>query len=120
MLLRQRARVRALVVLLSVAVCGGALNWGHVGGDDPGCAPTLVQHNHSAHRFTTDSQAPVSQDQHCNLCHLLRLLHTAIPTESLLASNVSQLEARRAADSAPATVISNFDIPSRAPPAAAF
>jgi hypothetical protein len=118
--LRRCARTRALVVLLSVAVCGAALNWGHEGGDDPGCAPALVQHDHAAHRFTPDRQPPVPQDQHCNLCHLLRLLHTAIPAESLLASNVSQFEARRAADSAPAIVTSNFDIPSRAPPAAAL
>src|SRR5579872_7146468 len=101
----RRLYPRALAVLLSIAVCGGALNWGHVGGDDPDCAPQLVQHNHAAHRFTAERRAPAPPDEHCTLCHLLRLLHTALPTESLVASNVSQFEARRAADSALATAL---------------
>lgn len=118
MLLRQRARARTLAVLLSVAVCGGTLNWGHVGGDDRACAPGLVQHDHSAHRIIAQTQVAASQGEHCNLCHLLRLLHTALPTESLLASNVSTIEARRAVDGALAAAILNFHVPSRAPPAA--
>lgn len=113
-MLRQRAR--ALAVLLSIAVCGGALNWAHVGGDDPGCAPQLVQHDHSAHRFTADRHTPASPDEHCNLCHLLRLLHTALPTESLLASNVSTVAAGQPVENALAAAILNFQLPSRAPP----
>ena len=116
-LLRRRMRAQTLALLLSVVVCGGALNWGHIGGDDPGCAPQLIQHDHFAHRFTAAGQTPASQDDHCTLCHLLRLLHTAVPTESLLAGNVSPIEARRAADTKVAPALFDSAVPSRAPPA---
>jgi hypothetical protein len=118
--LRQRLLTRAFAVLLSIVTGGGALNWGHVGGDDPGCAPQLVQHDHSAHRFSAERQAPESQDDHCTLCHLLRLMCTALPTKSLVASHVSQVETRRSVESAIAAASFNLHVPSRAPPTAAL
>ena len=115
--LHRRLSARAFALLLSVAVCGGALNWGHAGGDDPECAPQIVQHDHEAHRFTVDTQRTGSQDDHCNLCHLLRLMHTALPTGSLLDNRVSPLGTRRIIDSGFIPSIFNLTIPSRAPPA---
>ena len=43
--LHRRLYARVFALLLSVAVCGGTLNWGHAGGDDPECAPQIVQHD---------------------------------------------------------------------------
>ncbi|HZR23904.1 MAG TPA: hypothetical protein VFA59_09980 [Vicinamibacterales bacterium] len=117
---RQRLCARAFALLLSVAVCGGTLNWGHAGGDDPECEPQLVQHDHTAHRFTAETQQTGSQDEHCNLCHLLRLLQSALPSGSLLNNRVSPLDTRRIADSDLVTPIVSVTIQSRAPPAASL
>jgi len=114
--LHRRLYARVFALLLSVAVCGGTLNWGHAGGDDPECAPQLVQHDHAAHRFSADTRSSRSPDEHCNLCHLLRLLHTALPSGSLLDSRVAPAEARRIVDSDLVTSIFSVTIPSRAPP----
>jgi hypothetical protein len=114
----RRLHSRALALLLSFAVCGGALNWGHIGGDDPDCAPQLVQHNHAAHRFTAASQTSSPQDQHCNLCHLLRVLHTAVSNGSLLDSRVATMESRFVLDSRLVTSLFSVAVPSRAPPLA--
>jgi hypothetical protein len=64
-------------MMLALLVCGSALDWGHVGGDDRDCDIVLVHHDHSAHRFST---APVSSptSDHCFVCHSLRLLHHAV------------------------------------------
>ncbi len=113
----RRLYPRALALLLSVAVCGGALNWGHVGGDDPDCAPQLVQHNHAAHRLTSTSRTTSPQDEHCNLCHLLRLLHTAVSGGSLLDSRVAVVESRPMIDRRLVPSIFSVVVPSRAPPA---
>ena len=115
--LHRRVCTRAFALLLSIAVCGGTLNWGHAGGDDPDCAPQLVQHDHAAHRFKAETHRTGSQDEHCNLCHLLRLLHTALPSGSLLDNRVSPVETRRVVDSGLITSIFTITIPSRAPPA---
>ncbi|HEY7291720.1 MAG TPA: hypothetical protein VH583_17920 [Vicinamibacterales bacterium] len=115
--LHRRLCGRVLALLLSVVVCSGTLNWGHAGGDDPECAPELVQHDHAAHRFTANTLLTGSQDEHCTLCHLLRLLHTALPSGSLLDSRVASLETRRIIDSGLVTSICSITIPSRAPPA---
>ena len=118
--LHRRFSARAFALLLSIAVCGGTLNWGHAGGDDPDCAPQFVQHDHAAHRFTADTHPTGSPDEHCNLCHLLRLLHTALPSGSLLDNRVSPLETRRVVDSGLITSIFTVTLPSRAPPAASL
>ncbi len=118
--LHRRLIPRALALLLSIVVCGGSLNWGHAGGDDPDCAPQLVQHDHAAHRFRADTHRTTAQDEHCTLCHLLRLLHTALPSGSLLDSRVSPIETRRMVDSGLVTSIFSVTLPSRAPPAASL
>lgn len=118
--LHRRLGERIFVLLLSVAICGGTLNWGHAGGDDPECAPQFVQHDHAAHRFRADTQPTGPQDEHCTLCHLLRSLHSALPTGSLLDNRVSPIEARRIVDSGFVTSIFTVTVPSRAPPAASL
>ena len=116
----RRARARMVAALLSVSVCGGALNWGHFGGDDPGCTPTLVQHDESAHRFTSRTQTPTSSSDHCTLCHFFRLLHTALSSKFLAAGAASHVGARCAPKRLFAPAIFALNVPSRAPPAAAF
>lgn len=118
--LHRRLFPRALALLLTVVVCGGSLNWGHAGGDDPDCAPQLVQHDHAAHRFRAATSPTAPQDEHCTLCHLLRLLHTALPGGSLLDGRVSPVELRRMVDSGLVTSIFVVTLPSRAPPAASL
>jgi hypothetical protein len=74
---RYRCLTRAIASLLALLVCGSALGWGHVGGDDRDCDIVVVPHDHSAHRL---SNAPVSSplDDHCFVCHSLRSLHHAV------------------------------------------
>jgi hypothetical protein len=59
-------------------VCGGALNWGHLGGDDPEDEPLLVLHDHAAHRFGATPSHSSQSVEHCYLCHSLRLFHTML------------------------------------------
>jgi hypothetical protein len=75
--IRDRFVTRAVATLLALLVCGSALNWGHAGGDDRDYDIVVVHHDHNAHRFST---APVSSptDDHCYICHSLRLLHHAV------------------------------------------
>jgi hypothetical protein len=74
---RDRFLTRAVAAILSLLVCGTALDWGHAGGDDRDCDIVVVQHDHNAHRIST---APVNSptDDHCYICHSLRLLHHAV------------------------------------------
>jgi hypothetical protein len=69
---------RALAALLAVVVCGGGLNWGHAGGDDPDCDSTQVVHDHAAHRFTSAPSHSTQPTDHCYICHSLRLFHTSL------------------------------------------
>ena len=69
---------RALAAVLAVVLCGGALNWGHAGGDDPDCDSTPVVHDHAAHRFSSAPSHSTQPGDHCYICHSLRLLHTAL------------------------------------------
>ena len=69
---------RALAAALAVVVCGGAVNWGHPGGDDPDCDFSLVVHDHAAHRFTSSPSHSTQPADHCYICHSLRLLHTSL------------------------------------------
>jgi hypothetical protein len=75
---RHRFLTRALAVALAAVICGGALDWGHAGGDDPDCSPALVHHDHSAHRSAPAPSQPSQPGDHCYLCHSLQLLHTAL------------------------------------------
>jgi hypothetical protein len=75
---RNRFLTRGLAAALAVIVCGGALNWGHAGGDDPDCNPVLVRHDHAAHRFAAAPSHSSQPPDHCYICHSLRLLHTSL------------------------------------------
>jgi hypothetical protein len=66
-----------LVMLGSVPVAVTALV--HDDGDDPDCQPSLVLHDHSAHRIGTARTTPVPQGQHCVVCHWLQSLQTTTP-----------------------------------------
>jgi hypothetical protein len=69
---------RGLAAALTLVVCSGALDWGHVGGDDPDCGGALVHHDHAAHRFRGAPSSLPQQAGHCYICHSLRLLHAAL------------------------------------------
>ena len=75
---RSRVLNRALSALLAFVVCGGALNWGHTGGDDPDCDLTPVVHDHNAHRFRAAPSHPTQSAEHCYICHSLRLLSNSL------------------------------------------
>ena len=69
---------RGLAAALALVVCGGALDWGHVGGDDPDCSVALIQSDHTAPRFHIATSGQSQPTGHCYLCHALWLLHTAL------------------------------------------
>src|ERR1700716_64062 len=75
---RSRLLHRGLAAVLVALVGGGALNWGHAGGDDPDCDSAPVVHDHAAHRFTATPSHSTQPPDHCYLCHSLRLLHTSL------------------------------------------
>ncbi|HEX7796251.1 MAG TPA: hypothetical protein VF456_17940 [Vicinamibacterales bacterium] len=81
--LRAAAGARCFAALLAVFVFAGAADWGHVAWDDPACDPAPVRHDHSAHRFTTETTDSQPSDGHCYLCHSLRLLHTGLTVRSV-------------------------------------
>jgi hypothetical protein len=86
---RRRLLSRGLAALLTLIVCGGTLDWGHAGGDDPDCNPVLVHHDHSAHHFSAQPPYSSPAPEHCYICHSLRLLHsTLIPTGARVADTV--------------------------------
>jgi hypothetical protein len=75
---RNRFLSRSVAAFLAALVCGGALNWGHIGGDDRDCDVAVVtHHDHSAHRLST-APGNSSSNDHCYICHSLRLLHQAV------------------------------------------
>jgi hypothetical protein len=79
---RNRFLSRTLAAAFAVLVCGGAVDWGHLGGDDRDCDIVVVkQHDHAAHRFSTEPASSSSTD-HCYICHSLRLLHQAVTRRS--------------------------------------
>src|SRR5262249_24029113 len=74
---RKRPVSRTITALLAFLVCGGAVDWGHIGGDDPDCKVVVVHHDHAAHRLSATALSSSTGD-HCYICHSLRLLHTAL------------------------------------------
>jgi hypothetical protein len=119
MLFRRHLRIQAVAVLLTVAVCGGTVDWGHAGWDDPGCNPVLVQHDHAAHRVMPGARGTRGDSDHCTLCHLLRTFHIALSAESLRAHVVLSAAPRSPFDSPSVIALSALSLPSRAPPALA-
>ena len=108
---------RALAAVLAIIVCGGALNWGHAGGDDPDCDSTPVVHDHNAHRFTSAPSHSTPPADHCYICHSLRLLHTSLVARG--PRIVAATQSTQLGQVAPLAVInaSGVVFSSRAPPA---
>jgi hypothetical protein len=107
---------RGLAAALTLVVCSGALDWGHVGGDDPDCGGALVHHDHAAHRFRDAPSNLPRPAGHCYICHSLRLLHAALKArEGRVVLGLRSTQYRHfdglVARSAPALALS-----SRAPP----
>ena len=70
---------RSIAAVFAAIVCGGAVDWGHVGGDDRDCDVIVVQrHDHTAHRLSTAPVNRPSSNDHCYICHSLRLLHQVV------------------------------------------
>ena len=69
-----------LVMLGSVPIAVGALAYDD--NDDAICQPTLVLHDHSAHRIGAKPAAAIPDPQHCVLCHWLQSLHTTLARTS--------------------------------------
>ena len=76
--MRNHFFIRTVAALVSLLVCGGAVDWGHLGGDDADCDLVVVPHDHGAHRFTANPTGGTSVPEHCYICHSLRLLHAAV------------------------------------------
>jgi hypothetical protein len=112
---RALALFALLVMLGSVPVAVTALV--HDDTDDTICQPSLVLHDHSAHRIGGAHSTTIPISQHCVVCHWLQSLQTvladsshAIPSSDVHRLVTSALPAgdRRAAS----------DLPARAPPRA--
>lgn len=116
-LFRRVVRTHVLAVLLAAVVAGGAMDWAHAGWDDPGCDPLPVQHDHSAHRFTADTRTPTAPSDHCALCHLLRLFHSALSAQLLTPHVAMSAEAGRSFNSGQIVQLFSARVSSRAPPA---
>jgi hypothetical protein len=107
---------RALAALLAFVVCGGALDWGHGGGDDRACDPTPVVHDHNAHRFSSAPSQSTPPAEHCYICHSLRLLYTSLVARGARvgAATQSKLFVPLTALAVPSA--SSVPVSSRAPP----
>jgi hypothetical protein len=114
---RSRFLARGLAAVLAVIVGGGALNWGHIGGDDPDCDPVLVLHDHNAHRFGTSAAHSPQPVEHCYLCHSLRLLHTMVVARGARAAVTVQSTLFRQFEGVVAFSAFGTARSSRAPPA---
>jgi hypothetical protein len=113
---RRIVSAHTVVALVALIVCAGAGDLIHSGGDDPLCAPVLVQHDASAHRFTAGDPAGQAPASHCPLCHLLHLLHTALSAHPRAAATSVTVEVRWLGDRPVAVALVTTSVPSRAPP----
>lgn len=117
MLLRRHARARTLAVLLAAVVWGAAVDWGHGGWDDPACnASTPIGTSQSPRGFTASPANPASSATHCDLCHLLRLLHNALSLKAPQAGFATSVAAVGPTDSVVPTRLLSPHVSSRAPP----
>jgi hypothetical protein len=112
---RAFALVALLVMLGSVPVAFTAIV--HDDADDTICQPSLVLHDHGAHRIGAARGTTVPESQHCAVCHWLQSLQTVLvhASHAILSSNVSHLafSAPPACDRCAAGTL-----PARAPPRA--
>lgn len=113
---RNRFLARFLTALLAVIVCGGALDWGHIGGDDSDCNPVVVAHNHAAHRLASGRSSPSTGD-HCYICHALRLLHVGLTARRERPTLHVRRGQHLSPDSLAASDTFRVSLTSRAPPA---
>jgi hypothetical protein len=116
---RSRLLARGLAAFLAVLVCGGALDWGHAGGDDPDCNPVFVHHDHNAHRFSAATHSTPPAD-HCYLCHSLRLLHTLLVARGARIAVASESASLLRSDALAAVTAVSFGLSPRAPPTASL
>jgi hypothetical protein len=117
---RRIVRAQTVGALIALIVCAGMADLVHAGGDDPACDPPLVLHDGSAHHFTTGGPTQPGPANHCALCHLLRLLHTALSAHPSAAVSAFTVEARWFADRWIAVATLATGVPSRAPPSTAL
>lgn len=114
---RNRFLSRSVAMLLALLVCGGAVNWGHVGGDDRDCDVTVYHHDHTAHRISTAPANSPTPSDHCYICHTLRLLHQAVTRRHERVAVDLQTAVRHDADVLTVRDGLRVGIASRAPPA---
>lgn len=117
---RRRFFGRSLTVALAAMVMGGALNWGHAGGDDPDCNPVLSHHDHNAHRFGAAPSHSSQPADHCYLCHSLRLLQTSLVGRGAGAVFTVQSTPFRQVEALAACSSFGVALSSRAPPSASL
>jgi hypothetical protein len=117
-LARNRLLIRTVAAALTLFVCGGTVDWGHLGGDDPDCNLVFVPHDHTAHRFSTAPSSGTPAQDHCYICHSLRLLHVALAQKHQRVT--IDLHRAQLADSSNAIACqrAGVSLSSRAPPAA--
>ena len=101
----KHALVRGLSVAMALVMVGGAVDWGHAGGDDPDCDLVAVVHSTAPGHVSSAPANPPQRQDHCYLCHALRLLHAALSVRSGWACAVSSSAApfRQSADVARAS-----------------
>jgi hypothetical protein len=78
---RVLAQFALLVMLGSVPVAVTALVTDD--GDDVICQPSLVLHDHNAHRMGGARTASTPDHQHCAVCHWLQSLQTTAPSAAV-------------------------------------
>ena len=59
---RNGSLIRALAFALAVLVCGGSVDWGHAGGDDPDCSLNFIQHDGAPGRLSNAPPNPSSSE----------------------------------------------------------
>jgi hypothetical protein len=113
---RSRLLVRVVAALLVALVGGSTLEWGHGGGDDRDCGAVAVLHDHEAHRLSGAQASPSSSNDHCYICHSLRLLHAAlVVSHERLTADASSTQFHAGAPGI-ARYACRLHLPSRAPP----
>jgi hypothetical protein len=111
---------RVLTTALTLAVCGGVVDWGHIGGDDVDCNVLLVHHDHAAHRLAPASAHSSPTSEHCYLCHSLRGLHTALAHSGEQAVLSVQSTPLCQVDGAAIFSVCGVSLSTRAPPTASL
>ena len=112
----RRATLRVVAVLLASIVCAGATGMGHTAWDDPACDPVPVHHDHNAHRISGGTLPSNDADDHCFLCHSMRLLRNGLVAQHVAAADTTQSATVLATDVVRAGRVLESSAPARAPP----